>query len=45
MPKNDIFLKFGTCTRNGSFGAFWRKHSQGTFGVKEQDLFLLGQID
>jgi len=26
-PKMFFFLKFGTCTRNGSFGAFWIEHS------------------
>jgi len=33
-PKNYFFQKFGTCTRNGRFGAFLWKHSMKPLGVK-----------
>jgi len=36
MSKNVFFQKFGTCTRNGSFGAFLVKSdSQKSFGINQ----------
>jgi len=33
------FLKFGTCTRNGNFGAFLsEKHNQWTLGISSYQL-------